>query len=126
MSYQHLGGYLEGDKVWYQPFNGNTWFGPAAVLCQGGQSVWLHSHGVIRKVAACRVKPYELIYREMAKIEEIYVKKQVILEDGLDDVENLLTDSDKDSICAKYLKMSNSVSFPDMCTYVIQLTVSEH
>ena len=55
MSYQHLGEYVEGDKVWYQPMNGNAWLGPAAVLCQRGTSVWLHSQGDIKKVASCRV-----------------------------------------------------------------------
>ena len=63
-AYQHLGGYMEGDKVWYQPLNGNSWLGPAAVLCQRGQSVWVHTNGDIRKVAACKVKPYELINQE--------------------------------------------------------------
>ena len=32
MSYQHLGNFAEGDKVWYQPLNGNAWLGPAVVL----------------------------------------------------------------------------------------------
>ena len=30
--------------------------GPAAVLCQRGQSVWVHTNGDIRKVAACKEK----------------------------------------------------------------------
>ena len=38
-AYQHIGDYIEGDKVWYQPLNENSWLGPAAVLCQRGQSV---------------------------------------------------------------------------------------
>ena len=63
-AYQHLGDYIEGDRVWYQPMNGNSWLGPAAVLCQRGQSVWLHMNGDIKKVAACKVKPFELIDRE--------------------------------------------------------------
>ena len=32
--YQHFGGYIEGDRVWYQPMQGNSWIGPAEVLCQ--------------------------------------------------------------------------------------------
>ena len=63
---------------------------------------------------------------ERAKNEGTDVKKQVILEDGLEDVENLLADLNKDSIGAKYLKMSNSVSFSDSCSCVIELPVSEH
>ena len=38
-----------------------AWLGPAAVLCQRGASVWLHAQGDIKKVAASKVKPYELI-----------------------------------------------------------------
>ena len=48
-AYQHLGGNIEGDRVWYQHINGNSWLGPAAVLCQRGQSVWLHTNGDIEK-----------------------------------------------------------------------------
>ena len=44
--------------------NGNSWLGPAAVLCQRGQSVWLHANEDLKKVAACKVKPYELIDQE--------------------------------------------------------------
>ena len=55
MTYQHLGNYKQGDKVWYQPQNGNAWLGPAAVRCQRGLSVWLHSQGDVKKVAADRL-----------------------------------------------------------------------
>ena len=43
-AYQHMRDYVEGDKVWYQPQGGNSWLGPASVLCQRGQSVWLHTN----------------------------------------------------------------------------------
>ena len=62
---------------------------------QHGQSIWLHFHGDIRKVAACRVKPYKLVNREETKTKETNTKKKVMLEDGLKDVENLLTHLDK-------------------------------
>ena len=32
-AYQHIGDYVEGEKVWYQPLNGNSWLGPVVVLC---------------------------------------------------------------------------------------------
>ena len=59
--YQHRGNYVEGDKVWFQPLNRNAWIGLAAVMCQQGQSVYLHTQGDLKKIAACRVKPFELI-----------------------------------------------------------------
>ena len=52
-TYNHTRGFLEGDKVWFQPLNGNSWLGPAAVICQRGQSVWLHTHGDVKKVTVC-------------------------------------------------------------------------
>ena len=43
--YQHHGNYMEGDKVWFQPLNGNAWIGLALVVTQRGQSAYLHTHG---------------------------------------------------------------------------------
>ena len=59
--YQHQGDYIEGNKVWFQPLNGNAWIGPALVITQQGQSVYLHTHGDLKKIAACKMKPYELV-----------------------------------------------------------------
>ena len=85
-AYQHLENYIEGDKVWHQPMNGSSWLGPVAVLCQRGQSVWLHTNGDIKKVAACKVKPYELVERTQDKEKE--VSNKVMLEDCLRNVED--------------------------------------
>ena len=90
MEYQHVGDYKEGDKVWFQQRDANAWFGPALVLCQQGQSVWLHSQGDIKKVAVCKVKKYKLkdrdnnsdTYKDKKKNDD-----QVMLEDGLAEVE---------------------------------------
>ena len=54
--YQHLGGFVEGDRFWYQPINGNYWLGPAAVLCQLGQYVWIHVNRDMKKVPKSNVK----------------------------------------------------------------------
>ena len=54
-AYQHLDNYLEGDKVWYQPQNANSWLGPAIVLCHRGQTVWLLANSKIKKVGACKI-----------------------------------------------------------------------
>ena len=80
--------YVEGDKVWYQPQNGNLWLGPVSVLCQRGQSVWLHAGGDIKKLAACKVRPYELVDAEnLQDTQESPKKKVKMLEDGLKDDE---------------------------------------
>ena len=90
-AYQHLGRYMEGDLVWFQHLIGNAWLGPAAVLCHRGQSVWIHMHGDVKKLAACRVKLFQLINREAFKneSEQDAEWRQVMLEDGLQDVDRL-------------------------------------
>ena len=94
---------------------GNSWIGPAAVLYKLGQSVWLHTNGDIKKVAACKVKPYKLVDREAIQESGKEVSKPVMLEDGLESVENLMdkkddpTEAELDTVGAKYLKVVNSV-----------------
>ena len=51
------------------------------MVCQRGQSVYLHMHGDLKKVAACRVKPFELVDQD--EKEESTFAKDVMLEDVL-------------------------------------------
>ena len=78
--------------------HGNSWLGPAVVLCQRGQSVWIHTNGDIRKVVACKVKPYKFIDRESEEYKRQIdhdtkggkkISRRVMLEDGLKNVEDL-------------------------------------
>ena len=116
----------------YQPMQGNSWIGPAAVLCQQGQRIWLHTYGNIKKVAACKVKPYKLVNREAIQENSKEVSKPVMLEDGLESVENLIDknndphEAEVDTVGAKYLKVVNSVSFSDVAIYTVELPVSKH
>ena len=110
----------------------NFWIGPAAVLCQRGQSIWIHTNGDIKKVATCKVKPYELVDRTAISENNDNVSKKVMLEDGLENVEDLMDKKDEqkeselDNIGAKYLKVVNSVSFSDVAFFTVELPVSEH
>ena len=56
-------------------------------MFQRGQSVGLHTHGDIKKVAVCQVKPFKMVDREMFKNEskESTERRKVMLEDGLQD-----------------------------------------
>ena len=56
-NYQQQRNYVEGDKVWFQPLNGNAWIRPPVIVTQRGQSVYFQTHGDLKKIAACRVKP---------------------------------------------------------------------
>ena len=60
--------------------NGKSWFGPAVVLAQQGQSVWVHTIRDIKKGATCRVKPFQLVDRESIKDSN---SNEMILEDFL-------------------------------------------
>ena len=124
--------------MWYKPVIGNSWMGPVAVHCHRGPSVWLHTIGDIKKVAACKIKPYELVDRE--SIRDCQCKKhikEVMLEYGLEDVDKLIdperekqreamkqADVDFDIVGANYLKVVNSVSFDDVSIYTVELPVS--
>ena len=57
--------------------------------------------------------------------EESVSKKDVMLKDGLEDVENLFTNLKDDRIGASYLKMAQSGSFLELCAYTIELPVSK-
>merc|ERR1712089_60158 len=59
-NFQHQGNYIAGDKVWYQYKDGNAWHGQAEVIYQKANVVFIHSNGDVKKVAACKVKPYDL------------------------------------------------------------------
>ena len=77
------------------------------------------------------MKPYQLINREAVKnkSEQDAEQRQVILEDGLQDVDTLqdtLKDEEKDTVGAKYLKEVKSVSFSNLSVYNAELPVSEH
>ena len=76
-------------------------------------------------MATCRVKPFQLVDRESIKDSN---SKEVMLEDGLEDVKNLLDQEDLqgDTVGAKYLRMVNTVSFSEMCNYTIELPASKH
>ena len=50
--------YVEGDSVLYQEKNKRTWLGPVKVIAHKGRDVLVMSNGNIRKVADCKVQPY--------------------------------------------------------------------
>ena len=106
--------------------DGVAWHGPALVICQRGNTVFIHSNGEIRKVAACKVKPCELKKREVDRKEENTVENRdenrwnkIIEEDErvedkdaeMEDEQVMTEDGLKDVIGAKYLKMDKIVCF---------------
>ena len=115
--------------------------------------MWIHTNGDIKKVAACKTKPYELLEIESQNTQDssdsqIPVpdsqsqgkkKKVLMLEDGLSDGEDVLDpeeetrqyamkmiDAEKDNVGAHYLKVINHMSFSDYAIYTVELPVSKH
>lgn len=108
MSYQHVGNYEEGDRVWFQQGDGNVWFGPELVLCQRGQRMCFHSMGDAKIVAACKVKPYELVERNILDSDKNQ-GNHIMLEDGLRVTKSIgLVKKDlKDDVGDRYLRMTS-------------------
>ena len=93
------------------------------VVCQRGLSVYVHTRGDLKKIASCHVKLFKLVDRNE---ESAIVSKNVMLEDGLQDVKNLFTDLKNDGVGASHLRTAQYVSFSEMCTYIVELPISEH
>ena len=114
-NYQWL--YLEGDKLCYQHQDTNGVCGSLLVLGQCGNSVWVHASGDISKVAACKVKPYELPSTDDDYSNEGY--SQVMTED------TLLDEVKKDAVGKKYLNLKKSEYFDKSSILIVKLSVSE-
>ena len=150
-SYQNLGNYLEGDKVWYQYKDSNAWYGPASVINHKGNVVFIHANGEVRKVAVCNVKPYELIERnveenkedkEVKEVKDVENKENEETRDWNDWIEegekeneeqgqseNEESDREdllKDAIGAHYLKMEQNVWFMEQDIFTVQVPVKDH
>ena len=101
--------------------------------------MWVHTNSDIKKVAACKTKPYELIDRESQEYKQQVdqdtkqgkKKRKVMLEDGLRDVEDLLdpeeeerkdalkiNDAKSNVVGTNYLKIVNHMSFSDYAIWI--------
>ena len=53
-------------------------------------------------------------------------KKDVMTKDGLEDIKNLYTDMKTDGVGANHMRMAQSVSFSEICSYTVELPISDH
>merc|ERR1712240_51038 len=101
---------------------------PGEVIYQKGNAVFIHSNGDVKKVAACKVKPYELKERKKESKGEKIEKPdwtKWIQESERSKSEEVIEEV-KDEIGAKYLKMEKSVCFLESSVYVVEVPVREH
>merc|ERR1711895_43551 len=144
-NYQHQGNYIAGDKIWYQDKDGNAWHGPAEVIYQKGNCVFIHSNGDVKKVATCRAKPYDLKERTEEEKEEsneqekppeiIEEENEAENDDKIEDSETEIEEEDEnelgrdlqnDIIGAKYLQVEKSVYSMDYKIYSVDVPVKDH
>ena len=83
----------------------------------------MHTHADLKKISACRVKPFKFIDRDENSVPE---KKDLMNEDGLEDVENLYTDMKTDVVGGRYMRIAHSDSFSECCAYTVELPISKH
>merc|ERR1712126_163540 len=98
-SYQHKDNYIQGDKVWFQYKDGLAWHGPGEVIYQKGNIVFIHSNSDVKKVAACRAKPYELKERKEESKEGKIEKSdwnEMIEEEERSKMEEVIEDEQKE------------------------------
>merc|ERR1711962_1747485 len=128
-SYQHQGNYIARDKVWYQYKDGNAWHGPAEVIYQKGNAVFIYSNGDVKKVAACKVKPYDLKERTEEEKEANNDEEKEESETEIEEIEDeneVRRDLQNDIIGAKYLQVEKSVYFMDYEIFLLEVPVKEH
>ena len=150
MQYQRRRPFIQGDRVWYQQKDSNAWFGPAEVHSQHGQSVWVHSMGDIMKVAACKVKPYDIDQFEEnlsnkhseENLSKCFSEKKLLeqqkeyensecsenkLELSCDEVDpKREEDVGNDLIGAYYMKMETHLNVDPITVMVVEVPVAEH
>ena len=97
----------------------------------------MQANGIIKKVAVCRVKSYELIpQKDVANKNEeeiehdyMYSVQNCNLDDDMDDKvvkDERMADVEKDVIGAKYLQIEKSVCFLENTVFRIEAPVLEH
>merc|ERR1712115_151340 len=126
--------------------DGNAWHGPAEVIYQKGNAVFIHSNGDVKKVAACKIKPYELkerteekkeenrdeerfpeIIEEENKVENDDKKEESEAEiEEIEDENEVRRDLQNDVIGAKYLQVEKSVYFMDYEIFSLEVPLREH
>ena len=98
--------------------------------------MWLYAMGEMKKVAACKVKPYELLDRDAESqgdpnrdgTDQGETDDTGEDDTGKDDIggDNEMVDKKKDSVGAFYMRMDKSECFDESSVYVVELPVSEH
>merc|ERR1711867_306062 len=113
---------------------------------QKGNAIFIHSNGDVKKVAACKIKSYELkerteekkeenrdeercpeIIEEENKVENDDKKEESEIEvEESEDENEVIRDLRNNVIGAKYLQVEKSVYFMDYEIFTLEVPVREH
>ena len=82
-----------------------------------------------KKIAACKIKPYELVERGDGDDKEVIDGKEANHVNFDDDEEGVVDDGDdlrKDIVGAHYMKIERREHFGEASVFVVELPISEH
>ena len=119
--------------MWYQHQDSNAWLSPVEIINHKDNKVWIYVNRNIQKVAAVKVKPYELVPKKENKEDktEIVDKNKDVEEEQNKEMEEKseavkMVDKARDAICAKYMKMGPTLYFLENAVFAVEVPVSEH
>ena len=119
--------------MWYQHQDSNAWLSPVEIINHKDNKVWIYVNRNIQKVAAVKVKPYELVPKKENKEDktEIVDKNKDVEEEQNKEMEEKseavkMVDKAIDAIGAKYMKMEQTLYFLENAVFAVEVPVSEH
>ena len=119
--------------MWYQHQDSNAWLSPVEIINHKDNKEWIYVNRNIQKVAAVKVKPYELVPKKENKEDktEIVDKNKDVEEEQNKEMEEKseaikMVDKDRDAIGGKYIKMEQTLYFLENAVFAVEVSVSEH
>ena len=126
--------YKEGDEVFYQDKDKVAWNGPAKVFCQKGREVYIFANGHIKKLHACKVKPFKcysqnenIVDKEVRMNSDVHDNNDVEMKKNDDLVILDENEMRKDTVGTFWMVLENTECFNEEITsYVVELPSSKH
>ena len=119
--------------MWYQHQDSNAWLSPVEIINHKNNKVWIYVNINVQKVAAVKVKPYELMPKKENKEDktEIVDKNKDVEEEQNNEMEEKseavkMVYKTRDVIGGIYMKMEQTLYFLENTVFAVEVPVSEH
>ena len=119
--------------MWYQHQDSNAWLSPVEIINHKNNKVWMYVNINVQKVAAVKVKPYELMPKKENKEDktEIVDKNKDVEEEQNNEMEEKseavkMVYKTRDVIGGIYMKMEQTLYFLENTVFAVEVPVSEH